>query len=357
MRLVLTGVILFVSVTVGACARQSNSATRRESEASRFPELAVKQSLQTSAKLSSNLQLRTPNRSISATNGARFVLPVSASFAESNDLYIADNNAHKILRWPADSSNAEVVSTDSEKGELKFPGPINYVQNKLFVSDNDGIKVYSRDGKFERLIRSFIGIFFFTITDKQTILISPLIRNPEPEDPLLVELDLNGKQLRGFGHRTNGHNGIDDQAYLALSGNSVYVAYKHRPLIEIYSFESGSLVNSFNVNHPVFSTLERELEARGVAEEQSQGRVYIPRYLAGIRVWNNRLFLCLHLPEPEIWEMTEKGDLRQAYRITSLAPAIEIFGFDLHANGENLNFSLGIIDPGWKTTVCQLNLN
>lgn len=357
MRLVLIGVILFVSVTAGACARQSSSAAKRESEASRFPELSIKQSLQTSAKLSSNLQLRTPSRLISATDGARFVLPVSASFAESNDLYITDNNAHKILRWPADSANAEVISTDSEKGELKFPGTIHYAQNKLYVSDNDGIKVYSRDGKFERLIRSFIGIFFFTITHKQTILISPLIRNPEPEDPLLVELDMNGKQLRSFGHRTNGHNGIDDQAYLALSGNSVYVAYKHRPLVEIYSFESGSMVKSFNVNHPVFSTLEKELQARVVSEKQQQGRVYVPRYLAGIEVWNGRLFICLHLPEPEIWEMNEKGDLRQAYRITSLTPAVEIFGFDLHANGENLNFSLGIIDSRWDATVCELNLN
>lgn len=357
MRFVLTGVILFVSVAVGACARQTSSATKSESETSRFPELAVKQTLQTSAKPSSNLQLRAPGRSISTTNGEKFVLPVSASFTESNDLYIADNNAHKILRWPADSATAEVVSTDTGKSELKFPGPIQYAQNKLYVSDNDGIKVYLRDGKFERLIRSFIGIFFFTVTDKQTFLVSPIIRNPEPEDPLLVELDMNGKQLRTFGHRTNGHNGMDDQAYLALSGKSVYVAYKYRPLVEIYSFDSGSLVNSFNVNHPVFSTLEKDLQARVGSEKQQQGRVYVPRYLAGIKVLNGRIFICLHLPQPEIWEMNEKGDLRQAYRITNLTPAVEVFGFDLRPNGENLNFSLGIIDPKWNATVCQLNLN
>jgi hypothetical protein len=249
------------------------------------------------------------------------------------------------------------LSIDSEKGELKFPSNIRYAQNRLYVSDNDGIKVYSPDGKFERLIRCFIGIFFFTITDKQAFLVSPLIRNPEPEDPLLIEIDMNGKQLRSFGHRTNGHNGIDDQAYLALYGNSIYVAYKHRPLVEIYSFESGSLVKSFNVNHPVFNTLEKELQSKGVSEKQRQGRVYVPRYLAGIQVWKGRVFLCLHLPEPEIWEMNEQGDLRQTYRITGLNPAVEIFGFDLHANGENLNSSLGIIDAEWKTTVCELNLN
>src|SRR5689334_20925208 len=130
MRFLLISVILFVSVTVGACARQSNSATK--SEASRFPELTVKQALQTSAKFSSNSQLLTPSRTVSTTNGGTFVLPVSASFAESNDLYISDNNAHKILRWPANSAKAVVVSTDSEKGELKFPNTIHYAQNKLY---------------------------------------------------------------------------------------------------------------------------------------------------------------------------------------------------------------------------------
>ncbi len=357
MRFVLIGVILFVSVTAGACARQSSSATKRETGASQFPELSVKQALQnSSSKLSSNSQLRTASRSISTATGAGFVLPVSASYSESNDLYIADNNAHKILRWPAGSTNAAAVSIDPEKGELKFPSNIRYAQNKLYVSDNDGIKVYSSDGKFERLIRCFIGIFSFTITDKQTFLVSPLIRNPEPKDPLLIEFDTHGKQLRSFGRRTNGHNGLDDQSYLALSGNSIYVAYKYRPQVEIYSYGSGSLVKSFTVDHPVFSTLEKELQSQVISDKQ-QGRVYVPRYLAGIKVWKGRVFLCLHLPVPEIWEVNEKGDLRQAYRITGLAPAVEVFGFDLHANGDNLIFSLGIIDPGWKTTVCELNLN
>lgn len=47
MRYAIVGVMLFISVTIGACARQSSLATKRESEAARFPELSVKQALQT----------------------------------------------------------------------------------------------------------------------------------------------------------------------------------------------------------------------------------------------------------------------------------------------------------------------
>jgi hypothetical protein len=114
---------------------------------------------------------------------------------------------------------------------------------------------------------------------------------------------------------------------------------------------------SFDVAHPVFQYLAGELERKGIRDTQENGRVFVPRYLAGIRVSGNRIFLCLALPEPEIWEVDRNGTPLVQFHILGLPPAVDVFGFDLRSVGDSLIFSIGIIDQGWKATVSELRSN
>ena len=290
---------------------------------------------------------------------AGIVFPASVCYSDSGGLYISDNNGQKIQYWPSDSTIAKVLTTDASNGELKFPNTIRWSSNRILVSDNDGIKTFSPEGHLERLTRSYFGISSFAVTDKGTILANTLIRNPADDDPLIVEIEPSGKQLRGFGVRRNvaGHNGAEDVAFLAVSKTLLFAAFKHHPTVEIYDLEFGQLIQRLTIDHPVFRDLQQELRSANASEGEQHDRVFIPRYLAGIRVVDNRIFLCLHLPEPEIWEVDRQGNPLAQFRITGLPPAVDVFGFDVRLDNGSLLFAVGTIDQQWNATVSETKIS
>jgi len=346
-------------------ALQSGCAETRQSvvnqNATEPSELTVKQHLQQELKQDPGRRVVSiaPYRLVRNSAGAGFVFPASISYSDSGTLYISDNNGHRIHYWPVDSPIITAFSPERGNGKLKFPNSIQYADGQILISDNDGIKIFSPEGHLQRLIRSYFGIFSFTKTTKKTIFANTLIRNAEVDDPLIVELDQRGKEIRRFGLRQNvaGHNGLEDQAFLTVSGSLLLAAFKYRPLVEIYDVESGKLIGSFNIDHPVFRSLPRELERQRIPEKPAEGRVFVPRYLAGIRSSGNRIFLCLSLPEPEIWEVDQKGNRLGEFHVLGLPPAVDIFGFDVRSVKDKMTFSIGIIDQGWHATVSELDGN
>jgi hypothetical protein len=356
-RLCTSGLLVLVALN-DACGHIGKSDSPRPQTTSPFAELMIKRELQQTSIQQTNAKVLslTPFRSVTKGAGAQFVFPASLSYSESGTLYISDNNGHRIHYWRVDSPNAVTLEMQPGEGRLKFPNSIECSGEHIFISDNDGIKIFSADGKFERLIRPYFGIFSFIKSDREGFFANTLIRNANSTDPLIVELDRSGKEIRGLGLRQNitGHNGLEDQAFLALSHQRLFAAFKYRPHIEIYDLKSGKLTASFDVAHPVFQSLANELERRGIRDNQENGRVFLPRYLAGIRVFENRIFLCLALPEPEIWEIDRNGKPLAQFHISGLPPAVDVFGFDIRSVGNSLIFSLGIIDQGWNATVSEL---
>src|SRR5574338_102385 len=338
------------------CLRTGHSVVKQD--ATEPSELTVKQHLQQELKQNSAQRVVAimPYRTVRNGAGGGFVFPASISYSDSGTIYISDNNGHRIHYWPVESPTTSAFLPESGNGKLKFPNSIEYADGKIFISDNDGIKVFSPEGHFQRLIRSYFGIFSFTKTTKETIFANTLIRNAEADDPLIVELDQHGKELRRFGRRQNvaGHNGLEDQAFLTISGSVLFAAFKYRPLVEIFEIESGKMIGSFDIDHPVFRSLPGELERQRVPEKPAEGRLFVPRYLAGIRSSGHRIFLCLALPEPEIWEVDQKGNRVGEIHVSGLPPAVDIFGFDVRSVKDKLIISIGIIDQGWHATVSEL---
>ena len=358
MTKLLTSILTVAVALQCGCLRTGQSVVKQS--ATEPSEFTVKHHLQQDQKENSvRMEVVTPYRFVSNQAGSEFVFPASISYSDSGTIYISDNNGHRIHYWPVDASTSTAFLPESGNGKLKFPNSIQYVDGEIFISDNDGIKVFTPDGHLQRLIRSYFGIFSFIKTTKENIFANSLIRNADAQDPLIVELNQHGKELRGFGRRHNvaGHNGLEDQAFLAISGSLLLAAFKYQPLVEIYDVESGKLMGSFDIDHPVFRALSRELEWQRVPQKPEEGRVFVPRYLAGIRASGKRIFLCLHLPEPEIWEVDQKGNRLKEFRVSGLPPAVDIFGFDIRSVTDKLTFSIGIIDQEWYATIAELEAN
>jgi len=137
----------------------------------------------------------------------------------------------------------------------------------------------------------------------------------------------------------------------------IFAAFKHHPTVEIYDLEFGRLIQRLTIAHPVFRDLQQELTTANGSEGQPHDRVFLPRFLAGIRVVDNRIFLCLHLPEPEIWELDRQGTPLAEFRIIGLAPAVDVFGFDVRLDNGSLLFAVGTIDQQWNATVSETKIS
>jgi hypothetical protein len=348
--------LTIVSASV-ACVSRGESASPLKQSANQFPELAVKQKLQHSDQAMANRKMLTLTtyRSVKNGQGAGYVFPASMAYSDSGTLYISDNNGHRIHHWALEAATVTALPAESGSGQLKFPNTIQFANGTILISDNDGIKIFSREGHFQKLIRSYFGVFSF-VTSKEGVFINTIIRNPKSEDPLIVKLDQSGRAIGGFGLRRNvaGHKGLDDQAYLAAFGNLLFAAFKYRPTVEVYNIDTGTLSGSFEIDHPVFRSLNQELVQKGIGEKQDQERIFLPRYLSGIRVLGDELFVCLALPEPEIWAVDQKGTPLAVFKLSGLPVAVDIFGFDVRPTEDGFLFSIGIIDQEWNATISQL---
>jgi hypothetical protein len=325
-----------------------------EGAAPRFPELALKERLQrASAGSTAPLRLR---RSIRQGEGAEFVVPAGIAYSETGDLYISDNNAHTIHLWRGNSAAANELTAATDAARLRFPNPVRAWGGKIFVSDNDGIKVLSSDGSFEKLLRLYLGVFDFALTDRGTIVASLMVRNPEPKDPLVVEIDQTGRVIRRFTARraAAGQDDHRNQAFVAVSGDRVVVAYKYRPVVEVFDLNSGELVREFEIKHPVFESLKNQPRTETPAGAPAEQKLE-PRYAAGVKVLGDSIFLCLHLPVPEVWELDGEGRLRAAFRADGLPSAMNLFGFDARRSDGEVKFAIGVVDTTWGTSISELS--
>ena len=346
--------ILALVLIAGSCAKLGGPAGSERLLAS-FPEMESKQKLQ--IETSSQPSLLRATRSIGKGSLAEFVLPAAISYSDRGDLYISDNNGQTIHRWPSDSNKAQVFLAQNAVGRVNFPNAIQYVHNEIFVADNDGIKVFSAEGQFERLIRTYLATFSFIVTEKNTILLNALVRNADSQDPLIVELDSDGRRIRGFGLRKNtpNHNGVEDQAFLATAKDLLFVAFKYRKSVEVYEVDSGKLIRTFEIDHPVFSHLAQDIDGSGPDATRRAEGISSPRYVAGVKAIRDRILLCLHLPLPEILELDQNGRRLGYFRVLASSPAIDIFGFDARDTGNNVTISIGLVDPTWSSTIYEVN--
>ncbi len=332
---------------LAGCSGQKAASVVGRQPATRFPELELKERLQNETAVQAvPLKL---HRSVNNGQGAEFVVPAAVAYSSTGNLYVSDNNTHSVHAWQTESSAISDLTLTSQVHPLKFPTSVEIWDGNIFVSDDEGIKVLGLDGKFQRHLRTYYGIFHFAISDKGTIFASVIMRKPDAQDPLIVEFDQAGKVVRKIGSRSTraGLGDLENQGFVALSKNLLIVAFKYRPIVEVYNVDSGEMVRTFNVKHPVFASLGNE--------SRLQQPNLVPRYVAGVTVVKDRIFLCLHLPVPEVWELNEEGKVLAELRADGLPRAIHVFGFDARLKGDEPYFAIGVLDPTWEASVFELS--
>jgi hypothetical protein len=105
--------------------------------------------------------------------GGPFIYPVSLAAGKEGGAYISDNNAQRIEYYPPNSDRIVSLPAQQEKGQLEWPNTVRLFKNSIFISDNDGIKVFKRDGSFQRLLRIYYQAASFVVASDGSIYANP----------------------------------------------------------------------------------------------------------------------------------------------------------------------------------------
>ena len=337
-------IALFGCVAASAACTRTATTTVTESESTipAINEMQIKQNLLERHSLSDAVELQILAQTQSS-DVSHLEFPTSLGSSPDGNIYIADNNGDAIYHTTSKLKVLKKLS--AEDGHLVYPNTIQVRQNEILISDNDGIKVFERDGSFQRLLRIYYTVFDFALDSAGNIFANPIFSAPKDSDALVVSLNHQGMRVGSFGKRMNRaeHDGLEDRTYISVVDHLVIVAFRHRPLLQIYSNKTGELLREIDVTHPIFPDLAK-LEEDKKFVNPKPGVVRLPVYISGVDVMDSRIFVLLCLPQPEIVEFHIQGRETARFRSTASVSAFSYFGFRAGSAGKARRFTLGILN-------------
>src|SRR5574338_116965 len=201
MRSTLISIAFFACISVLACSRNETTQASAPGSATPVPnEMQIKRDLVQSYSLPKATDLEIV-RQIQSAEIARVEYPISTASSEDGDIYISDNNGHAI--YHTTPSLKVLNKLPAEDGHLKYPNTIRVRQNEILISDNDGIKIFGRDGSFQRLLRIYYAVFDFAVDSAGNIFANPIFSASKESDSLIISLDGQGMRVGSFGKRMN----------------------------------------------------------------------------------------------------------------------------------------------------------
>ena len=208
--------------------------------------------------------------SIKKGEGARFIYPSSMVTDKNGNILIADNNGHAIDLYSAKTNELSVLPTPTGEGALLFPFAVRKAQQKIYVADDQGVKIFKENGQYERLLRTHLSMWDFVLGKDGSIYANTAHKAATESDGLIVKLNPNGERVSSFGRRLKQpqYRGMDDRVYMESSWPLLFVAFKHRPQVAIYDLTTEKLVREFCHSASGLLTIGGPIERPVIYESQ-----------------------------------------------------------------------------------------
>jgi hypothetical protein len=256
-----------------------------------------------------------------------------------NDVFVAENNKGKIYQINIENKEVNDFSANLEsRKNLSFPTSIRYFNDKFWVFDNEGLKTFDKEGRKLNLVKVFSSVTHFEISQNETIYANSLTNKSQSSRALIYKINKHGEITGSIGKKESKET--DEEAYISLTENLIVSAFRNRPVIHIYDKGSEILVKELNISHPIFAELEKSVANLKEAYKK-EGKIFLPRYFAGIKTFRDRLFILLSLPHLEIVELDLQGNELQRYYAKNAEMNLDYFGFDVRSVGEQRQFIVG----------------
>jgi hypothetical protein len=268
----------------------------------------------------------------------------AVSFAEgrNGDVLLSDNNAHRLI-WAAGPAGKTVLSVfaGKDRPQLEWPGRVLSHEDAIYLSDNRGIHVYDQAASETKLVKTFYSVLDFAVGEDGSILAVPLLRNPEVGDPLVIEFNGNGLRRRDFG-KADGSPPLRpllNQGFVAYHDGRLAFAYSHQPRVSVWNRKSPREPVDIALRHNAFRDLQRlDGDTRFTMPRPAIKRLC--KYVSGVALGKDRLFVALDLPYVEVLEFTHYGTEVARYIWRGNAPIYRYFGFEV--DEERGSFLVGV---------------
>lgn len=264
--------------------------------------------------------------------------PGSFVVSGDNTIYIDDNAHGKVYKVSPDMRS----TSDLGVSGLVNPMRMREFNDKLFIYDNSGINVYDKTGQLVKTIRPFLKVEDFDLIDEETTVIS-LASLKADDTSVYALLNSAGKRTDSIGQlRPAEYPEVENKTYLEARDGKLYACYKYEPVCEIYDLKTRALLKTFPLKSTVFPQLVDLKKDRNFVNPQP-GVFKVSKFVGGLRIANNKLYVLLHTPNPEIVEFSLDGEEVQRYR-SDETMAIEFFGLDVRVTNGTKQFFVGAFD-------------
>ena len=177
--------------------------------------------------------------------------PSSIVRSSSGDLFVLDNNNHRILVFRSGQFLRQIGQIGQGEADLHQPSAMGIdKQDRLYVVDqeNGRVQIFQADGSPYGRFRADTRSNTIAVNSKREI----LINNPN-KGGLMTVYSPRGREVRTFGQlvpASRGYPGRQDsddllvplgRAYLLAEDGGIYVAFQFMPLVQKYS-AAGELV-------------------------------------------------------------------------------------------------------------------
>jgi hypothetical protein len=272
--------------------------------------------------------------------------PGNFILSSDQNVYLDDNTHGGLFKISIDEDSISEIGNEA----LSNPMRIREEGANLFVYDNHGINVLTKDGKAIRQVKSFLKIDDFAIQNPGAYVVD-VPESPLGADGNFIELlNAQGERESAMG---NTHSFdfpiLENRAFVEVQDGKLYACYKFDPLVEVYDLKSHALLTSFKVTSSIFSSL-LDLRKDKDFMQPAPGRYNLPRLIAGCRVEKQELFVLLHTPAPEVVEMSLDGSEIGRY-VSSETEVLDYFGFDVRSVNNAKQFFVGSIDYASKPSL------
>jgi hypothetical protein len=220
-------------------------------------------------------------------------------------LWILQNSPGQIFQA---ISTVNALRTQAEplplSSRLVWPSALRRHKDRLYVSDDRGIHVYTSSGIQKQRIPSFLTIRDFAVGHNGRLHINPL--SVEQPRPVVITIDQNGRHLGSWDWpRTDdsaaASEGLQNAAHLAACGPQLAVAGVHSPSIHLLD-DHLRLTATIPVPFPGEDAL-RVLATQRTLVRPDPSTHWLPRFIAGISCSQSRLFVLLDLPWLQVVEI------------------------------------------------------
>lgn len=264
---------------------------------------------------------------------------------KNGNIFVVDNNKGEVFKFDITSKNEIQKTPINLEQDLSYPNDIQILKDKTLISDNEGIKFFDNKGKFQKLLRIFRPINNYFADANGFIYANSSTSKVDTDKSLILKIDEKGQIISRFGKTTRNSrfNQDNSSAFISVSDKFIVLAYINTPKIQIYDKNKETLLKEIKIYHPIFNDLKKRVAKEKINYEK-QGKVFLPRYIAGLKVFQDKIYLLLHLPYLEIIELDFNGIELSRLQFKEGQIINDYFGFDIALVDEKSNFIVGTLE-------------